>query len=192
MAGSDAEAGGEPDDSWPMERRAKDVHAQALGQHHRVGCAAARQKDQEFIVAGPAQDIVAAQQAGGSILDSAQQPFAGRRAQPGLPVAKSSMARRRQAQWSLHALGAVGLTKKKESRLERLHACEWSCGFRLGGFSCIVLELSRVIVARSAGQCEAEASNAGFADSTRDDVVEDIPHAPMRSTPRSGRPTRGQ
>ena len=122
LAGGDAEAGREPDGlARHVEGRGKDVHAQPLGEHRGVGWAAAGQNGQKLVLAGAAQQVVAAQQA----RDAADQPGRAARRRPPRPAASSSGRSRRcrtaagTAEYSCRCTRSVS-RKSMESRVSRL------------------------------------------------------------------------
>ena len=79
---------------------------------HGVGGAAAGQRNQELVHAGPAQQIVAAQQRAGAAGHLAEQFVAGVHAEPRVPVAEVVDIEEHHAQRAIHALHAVGLAKQ--------------------------------------------------------------------------------
>ena len=98
----------------PFTRKgvAEDIHAQPLGQHDGVDAGAAGQGDEKLVLAGAAQQVVAAQQARRAGHHLAEQIVAGVGAQPRVPMAKVVDVEENHAQRALHALHAVGLAEE--------------------------------------------------------------------------------
>ena len=173
QAGGDSEAGGEADGvAVDMEGRAEDIDAQALGHHDGVGAGAAGEGHKELVLAGAAEQVVAAQEARGAGCDLAEQIVACLGAEARVPVAEVVDVEENEAEGAFHALDAVGFAKEHgEHGFAVVDAGEVvGLGVEGGGFA-EEFELAEAAMAAQDG-FEAKAQEGRF-DGARGEVVDD-------------------
>jgi hypothetical protein len=113
LAGGDAETGGETDGLVGYtEGQAEDVLAEALGQHDGADGAAAGEGDEEFVFAGTAEEVVAAQETRGAADHLAEEFVTGVGAEARVPMAEVVDIEEDHAKRGFSALDAVGFAEE--------------------------------------------------------------------------------